>query len=467
MTREVTVADAAEAGIDVIGTPSRSTRSGRRYDSTPFQEIPSAKKPKSKAARKLSLNKAKEEDPEEQEQKQKSEQEEQEQDQGKEQKKEEQEQDGQASQRQRIQELKRNTVLWRSPISTLRHFFAAAAEAFVWVLKKYLANDLVRYIFLPFLVTVYLASLVSGPHDRYVQPIIAGIEFVVWWFGLGVLSSVGLGSGMHSGILFLFPHIVAIVIASDQCGSTDFASFNNMWFRDDPTMLVCGAKVAGSAVSFYMLFLKCAPAAVIWGAGTAAGEIPPYAVSYAAAQSGKKNEDYEDALAETTDGSPIAAMKAWMVEFLQKHGFWGLVLMSAWPNAAFDLCGICCGAFMMPFWTFFSATFVGKALIKANAQTVFFIVIFRDVYLNKVLEFARSVWPWAGEKLTKTLESYKKKFIGEVTEDEGSSILKTLMSLTIGLVVGGFVVSCIHQIAQNRAIEEFKENEIKNEKKEE
>ena len=41
-------------------------------------------------------------------------------------------------------------------------------------------------------------------------------------------------------------------------------------------------------------------------------------------------------------------------------------LQAAWPNAAFDLCGICCGHFQMSFWQFFGATFIGKALIKVG-----------------------------------------------------------------------------------------------------
>lgn len=40
---------------------------------------------------------------------------------------------------------------------------------------------------------------------------------------------------------------------------------------------------------------------------------------------------------------------------------------AAWPNAAFDLCGICCGHFQMPFWQFFGATFIGKALVKVSS----------------------------------------------------------------------------------------------------
>ncbi len=57
----------------------------------------------------------------------------------------------------------------------------------------------------------------------------------------------------------------------------------------------------------------------------------------------------------------------WGVGGLQRRGFLGILLLSAWPNAAFDLCGICCGHYQMPFWHFFGATFIGKALIKVPA----------------------------------------------------------------------------------------------------
>ena len=51
---------------------------------------------------------------------------------------------------------------------------------------------------------------------------------------------------------------------------------------------------------------------------------------------------------------------------LRRHGFWGIFLLAAWPNALFDLCGICCGHFLMPFWQFFGATLAGKAIVKAR-----------------------------------------------------------------------------------------------------
>ena len=39
------------------------------------------------------------------------------------------------------------------------------------------------------------------------------MQYLVWWLGLGVLSSVGLGTGMHSGLLFLFPYMLKVCLA--------------------------------------------------------------------------------------------------------------------------------------------------------------------------------------------------------------------------------------------------------------
>lgn len=39
---------------------------------------------------------------------------------------------------------------------------------------------------------------------------------------------------------------------------------------------------------------------------------------------------------------------------------------SAWPNAFFDLCGICCGHFQMPFWSFLTGVILGKAGVKVR-----------------------------------------------------------------------------------------------------
>lgn len=38
------------------------------------------------------------------------------------------------------------------------------------------------------------------------------------------------------------------------------------------------------------------------------------------------------------------------------------------PNPLFDLAGIMCGQFGIPFWKFFMATLLGKAIIKTHIQ---------------------------------------------------------------------------------------------------
>jgi membrane protein YqaA with SNARE-associated domain len=43
------------------------------------------------------------------------------------------------------------------------------------------------------------------------------------------------------------------------------------------------------------------------------------------------------------------------------------------------LCGICCGHFLMPFWTFILATFIGKAVIRNTYQSMLYIALCRYV----------------------------------------------------------------------------------------
>lgn len=61
--------------------------------------------------------------------------------------------------------------------------------------------------------------------SRSTQPLPAqtSIEYAVWWVGLGILSSIGLGTGMHTGVLFLFPHMLKV--KTEGCLPLPFTSF--------------------------------------------------------------------------------------------------------------------------------------------------------------------------------------------------------------------------------------------------
>ena len=50
----------------------------------------------------------------------------------------------------------------------------------------------------------------------------------------------------------------------------------------------------------------------------------------------------------------------------------------------FDLAGITCGHFLVPFWTFFGATLIGKAVIKMHIQV--------RIHGNGNIEMTKVIW---------------------------------------------------------------------------
>lgn len=198
------------------------------------------------------------------------------------------------------------------------------------------------------------------------------------------------------------------------------------------------------------------------------GEIPPYAVSRAARLAGQANEEFEEITESKSSWDILNRMKLWMIDFLQTHGFIGVLLMAAWPNMAFDLCGICCGHFLMPFWQFFGATFIGKALIKVNMQAMFF-MLFSQEYLTKFLAFIDALFPpnWdpcsliTGREchvllealLNKAKQDFHKQVSGEHQAGDEQSIIKKLWGFIMIAFIAYFVKSCIEQFAQQRAAE--------------
>ena len=68
------------------------------------------------------------------------------------------------------------------------------------------------------------------------------------------------------------------------------------------------------------------------------------------------------------------------------------------PNPLFDLAGITCGHFLVPFWTFFGATLIGKAVIKMHIQKVFIILAFNETLIDIVVSNLTKI-PAIGAKL--------------------------------------------------------------------
>jgi len=194
--------------------------------------------------------------------------------------------------------------------------------------------------------------------------------------------------------------------------------------------------------------------AIIWGIGTALGELPPYATSYAARKAGLEDESYQEFLNGKSSFELVSRMKSWMVDFLQKYGFFGVFLMSAWPNAMFDLVGLCCGHFLMPFYSFISAVILGKGIVKVTGQIIFFVSVFSEA----TRESLKSVigGGFIGMKLHAVIDSVISKFSGEQdTKEETSTnnmnglVGKAFQYLIMGVILL-FVKSVIEQFAQQK-----------------
>ncbi|KAF6768496.1 hypothetical protein AHF37_07644 [Paragonimus kellicotti] len=55
------------------------------------------------------------------------------------------------------------------------------------------------------------------------------------------------------------------------------------------------------------------------------------------------------------------------------------------PNPLFDLAGMTCGHFLVPFWSFFGATFIGKALIKVHLQQLTVIALSSEHHVDSLV----------------------------------------------------------------------------------
>lgn len=130
--------------------------------------------------------------------------------------------------------------------------------------------------------------------------------------------------------------------------------------------------------------------AFMWGAGTALGELPPYFMARAARLSGQAHE--EDLVIEEGDETRfVARTKIWIKTLVEKVGFFGILACASIPNPLFDLAGITCGHFLIPFWTFFGATLIGKAVIKMLIQKTFVIIAFNELHVERFVDIIRFV----------------------------------------------------------------------------
>lgn len=238
-----------------------------------------------------------------------------------------------------------------------------------------------------------MVPLPQGLHATRVT-IIDFAYFAAYWILLGIASSVGLGTGLHTFILYLGPFIMQVVIAANECNRVPEmlpSRWNFQRFEQCDT--VSSDQVT---IGFFTIYSAVFLEAFLWGAGTAIGELPPYFVARAASAAGGIDEELEDILtnedgsaeaAAVEDENWVARSKKKLAVFLKSHAFMTVLCMASIPNPLFDLAGLMCGHFQIPFFTFFIPTLIGKAINKVSIQVIFIVVAFSQHMLDIVVKF--------------------------------------------------------------------------------
>ncbi|KAI8883661.1 hypothetical protein K501DRAFT_323390 [Backusella circina FSU 941] len=255
-------------------------------------------------------------------------------------------------------------------------------------------------IFVFILSLLALSNQITGPHQRYLDNITQHLVWYGTWLVLGVVSSIGLGTGLHTFVLFLGPYIAEVTIAAYECHGAELLTRH-------PTNLryqCANIPLQSFKITVLSIFNKVKWESFIWGVGTSLGELPPYFIARAVALSGQQN-------LELTEGNSFKENTFKLLHIvIQKLGFFGILLFASIPNPLFDLAGVTCGHFLMPFSTFFGATLLGKACIKATIQSLLVILAFSHDTLSLVLTFTDEHLPLFYKFIKQVLEEQSKAF---------------------------------------------------------
>ncbi|XXG48537.1 hypothetical protein AAC387_Pa02g2959 [Persea americana] len=303
-----------------------------------------------------------------------------------------------------------NLTLTSQPFKTLKFFILATVQ----YLKQSILYILGKggwFMLLSILVVSFgiLLIAVDGPHEKHVQEFVNYFIFILWWVTLGVASSIGLGSGLHTFVLYLGPHIALFTIKCVQCGRVDLKTspYDTIQLKRGPSWLEKDCSEFGPPlfsttpdslvrVTLSSILPQVQLEAILWGLGTALGELPPYFISRAEARmSGSRLDGLKELNTSPVEDSGFVAgylrrMKRWLFLHAQHLNFFTILVLASVPNPLFDLAGIMCGQFGVPFWKFFFATLTGKAIIKTHIQTVFIISLLN----NQLLEWIENELIW-------------------------------------------------------------------------
>ncbi|XP_073521672.1 vacuole membrane protein 1 isoform X2 [Phyllobates terribilis] len=322
--------------------------------------------------------------------------------------------------KRRDREERQSIVLWRKPFITLQYFFLETLISLKeWSLKLWHRRGMVGSLLL-LLSSLTVAYYIEGAHQQG-------------------------------------PHIASVTLAAYECNSVNFPE------PPYPDEIICPDEEAvEGAITLWTIISKVRLEACMWGAGTAIGELPPYFMARAARLSGaepddEEYEEFEEMLEHAQTAQDFASRAKLAVQNLvQKVGFLGILACASIPNPLFDLAGITCGHFLVPFWTFFGATLIGKAIIKMHIQKLFVIITFSKHIVEQIVSLIGAV-PRIGPSLRKPFQEYleaQRKKLHHKTDagaPQSENWLSWAFEKLVIVMVIYFVLSIINSMAQSYA----------------
>ncbi|KAJ1365891.1 Ectopic P granules protein 3 [Parelaphostrongylus tenuis] len=352
-------------------------------------------------------------------------------------------------------------VLWKQPFTTTYYALMEIFNLFLEFLTGLLHHKSILVAIFVFLCVVYYVYITPGKHQQHIAVVEKKLLWWGWWLFLGILSSIGLGTGLHTFLIYLGPHIAAVTLAAYECNSLNFPE------PPYPESIVCpdgkSDIISASAISLWQIVAKVRVESLLWGAGTALGELPPYFMARAARISGEEpdDEEYKEFLqlmnANKKGGvdelSWTDRVKARMERFISRVGFPGILIFASIPNPLFDLAGITCGHFLVPFWSFFGATLIGKAIIKMHVQMLFVIIAFSEHHVENLIHQMGKI-PYVGDLIRQPIRELLVRQKLSLHRKPGThveqttSALQAVLGTIVTLMILGFLLSIINSLAQ-------------------
>ncbi|VFV25495.1 transmembrane protein 49 [Lynx pardinus] len=355
--------------------------------------------------------------------------------------------------KRRDREERQNIVLWRQPLITLQYF---SLEILVilkeWTSKLWHRQSIV-VSFLLLLAVLIATYCVEGAHQQYVQRIEKQFLLYAYWIGLGILSSVGLGTGLHTFLLYLGPHIASVTLAAYECNSVNFPE------PPYPDQIICPDEESiEGTISLWSIISKVRIEACMWGIGTAIGELPPYFMARAARLSGaepddEEYQDFEEMLEHAETAQDFASRAKLAVQNLvQKVGFFGIL-------ACASIVSLFVLAPLVPYTSFFFFSFLSYSTLSLDYSAhmkIFVIITFSKHIVEQMVAFIGAV-PGIGPSLQKPFQEYleaqrqKLHHRSEMGTPQGENWLSWMFEKLVVVMVCYFILSIINSMAQSYA----------------